>query len=677
MSKRVRIMLPEEMLAPPSGSSRNPMPNLTVKNSIKKCFGDWTEREPPVFVVVSPEGSRSSMTSGQQESTRTYSRSSEERDLEETAGTPESSALIQSRSTNSQQSPNFQSTATSMKDFLRSTAALVKAGESFTTAKRLFHKFIKSNGSSSSPKPSPVPTDSSSQVVSGENPYLSQPNDTLLTDLPLQFSVPSSSQMTPTIHHSNYSLKKTSYDLTSLLSDITPLTGYSPRTTLASTEAGYQTDASAEPVLRRVRSQPPLEGGTPGSRSKSRSSSPLKFKIMPAQKKLASSPKRSLSKNRSSSRLLRSTEWASPASSPKRSPKLSPRSEQAGLAVQTTFALVSSSGPNSEKSRLSSQLRRRSSRGPSPNVRRRSSDSSGLRLDLAVLTKSGAKRGSRRSSPKSLGRRSQSTASERERSGTADSMGEGAFALVSPDEAETSKPGEGSGADVEEASTSCRTYQAQCSCHHCQDMRRAVRKADFYQSPEGQRRLEAKLLSKNFFMDLCALAAVRRQVVAELHGVRRHPSSRVSFPVSICGAARLDVGSLLLQWFTHDLDRVDHFDIFVDDVPNRSVYNRLATRTVLVDVDAAKTHRLRMRAVPVRGSAGQDSAVEMFMSAVAAGHMRHVRQGQLFTRCFEHLNALPQQRTLVDFWKDSEFLYLPTVASPPPRAADWPKQTDL
>ncbi|XP_037728439.1 uncharacterized protein LOC119559416 isoform X2 [Drosophila subpulchrella] len=654
MSKRVSIMFPEEMPAAPSGSSRNPMPNHTVKSSIKNAFGVRPELEPPVFVVVSPHGSRSSMTSGQQDSTRTYSRSSfsqsVERGFEESAAAPESSAMVQSGSANSQQSPNFESTTTSIKEFLRSTVALVKAGESFTSVKRLFHKFIKSNGSISNPKPSLVLADSSSSQV---------------------FTVPSSSQMTPTIHHSNYSFKNQSYDITSLLSDITPLTGYSPRTTLASTEAGYPTDSLAQSALQSVRSETPLEGATPGSHSKSRSPSPLKFKTMPSQIKLAGFPRCYLTKTRSSSRSLRRKMRASPASSPRRSPKLSPRIEQAGPAVQAIFALVSSSGPNSEGSRLSSQSRRRSSRGPSPNVT--GSASSGSMPDLANSTKSisgtepfpGKRRSSRRSSSRSPGRGFLNSASQREKSEMAVSRGEGAFAMVSPEEVRTSELGEGYGGEVEEASTSCRTYQEQCNCHHCQDMRRAVRRADFFQSPEGQRRLEAKLLAKNFFMDLCALTAVRRQIVAELHGARRRPSSRVSYPVSIYGAARLDGGSLSLQWLTHDLDSVDHFDIFVDDVPSRSVYNRLATRTVLVDVDAAETHRLRMRAVPERGSGGPDSSVEKFMSEVAAGHMRHVRQGQLFARCFEHLDALPQQRTVVDFWRDSEFLYMPPRDSSP------------
>lgn len=668
-------MFPEEMPAAPSGNSRHPMSNRTVKSSIKNGFGVRKELEPPVFVVVSPHGSRSSMTSRQQESTRTYSRSSfsqpVEWGFEESAAAPKSSDMVQSGSANSQQSPNVESTTTSIKEFLRSTVALVKAGESFTSVKRLFHKFIKSNGSISIPKPSLVLADSSSsQVVSGENPYLSKSNDTLLSDMPIQFTGPSSSQMTPTIHHSNYSFKNESYDITSLLSDITPLTGYSPRTTLASTEAGYPTNALAHSALQGVRSEPPLEGATPGSHSKSRSPSPLKFKTMPSQIKFAGSPRRYLTKTRSSSRSLRTKMRASPVSSPRMSPNLSPQIEQAGPAVQAIFALVSSSGPNSEGSRLSSQSRRRSIRRPSPNVT--GSASSGSRPDLANSTKSisgtehfPGKRSSRRSSPRSSGRGFRNSTSQRERSKMAVSREEGAFALVSPEEVRTSELAEGFGGDVEEASTSCRTYQEQCNCHHCQDMRRAVRRADFFQSPEGQRRLEAKLLAKNFFMDLCALAAVRRQIVAEMHGARRHPSSRVSFPVSIYGAARLDGGSLSLQWLTHDLDSVDHFDIFVDDVPSRSVYNRLATCTVLVDVDAAETHRLRMRAVPERGSGGLDSSVEKFMSEVAAGHMRHVRQGQLFARCFEHLDALPQQRTVVDFWRDSEFLYMPPRDSSP------------
>ncbi|KAH8365071.1 hypothetical protein KR084_000800 [Drosophila pseudotakahashii] len=616
MSKRVSIMLPEEMPAAPSGSSKNPMmTHRTVRSSIKNGSRARTELVPPVFVVVSPQSSLSSMTSGQREDTSTISRSSLSQSLKanfEEGSPEETSPLAQSGSNHSQES-----TTTSIRQFLRSTVALVRAGESFTSVKRLFHKFIKNSASISHSKPLLVSPDSSaSQVASGENPYLSKSNDTLITDPPPQFTVPSTSQMTPTALRSNQSLNNANYDLTSLLSDITPLTGYSPRT-----EAGYRTDTSGIPPSR--------------SRSKSRSRTALKFKVSPSQ------ISRTRSASRSSSRKRRS--------SPRRSPRLSPRNVQAAAAapVEPVFTLVSSSSArNSEGSRLS-----RSSQGSSPKVTAQSPKT--------------RKRSPRPSSPRSSRRGSRSRS--RSQSSGKSELPPDPFALLSPEEAEpNSQPGE---SNIEDGSTSCRTYEEECKCHHCQDMRRAVKRVEFFQSPEGQKRLEAKLLAKNFFMDLCALSAVRGQIKADLHGKRRHPSARLSYPVSICGATRLDGGSLSLKWFTHDLDSVDHFEIFVDNVPSRRVYNRQATSTVLVDVDATCTHKLRLRAVPERGSASRDSSVDRFMSEVAAGHLRHVRQGQLFARCLEHLDALPQQRTLVDFWTDSEFLYLPTCDPQPPTQA--------
>ncbi|XP_017003387.2 uncharacterized protein [Drosophila takahashii] len=609
MSKRVSIMLPEEMPATPSGSSKNPMmTNRTVRSSIKNSSSKRTELVPPVFVVVSPQTSQSSMTSGMRESTSTNSRSSLSQSFKENLeeGSPEeTSPLAQSGSNNSQES-----TTASIRQFLRSTVALVRAGESFTSVKRLFQKFIKNSASISQSKPSEVSPDSSaSQVASGENPYLSKSNDTLITDSPAQFTVPSTSQMTPTALRSNQSLNNANYDLTSLLSDITPLTGYSTRT-----EAGYRTDTS----------EPPSGIPPSRSRSKSRSRTALKFKA-------SSGP---ISRTRSSSR-------SSPRkklSSPRRSPRLSPRNIK-NAPLEPAFALVSSSSArNSEGSRLS-----RSSQGSSSKVTAR---------NLTQSKKSSPRPSTSRSSRRGSRSRSRSQSSAKSE------LPPDPFALLSPEEAEpNSQPG---GSNVEDGSTSCRTYEEECKCHHCQDMRRAVKRVEFFQSPEGQKRLEAKLLAKNFFMDLCALSAVRGQIKADLHGKRRHPSARLSYPVSICGATRLDGGSLSLKWFTHDLDSVDHFEIFVDNKPSRSVYNRQATSTVLVDVDATSTHKLRLKAVPQRGSAGRDSSVDRFMSEVAAGHMRHVRQGELFARCLEHLDSLPQQRTLVDFWRDSEFLYLPT-----------------
>ncbi|XP_017051472.2 LOW QUALITY PROTEIN: nucleolar and coiled-body phosphoprotein 1 [Drosophila ficusphila] len=696
MSKRVSIVLPEEMPPAPSGSRKAPRPAV-VKSSIKSGSIPRSDQVPPVFVVVSPQSSRTSMTSSQRTITSNSDSSlnllgQERSSSTEAAATPEHSALVLTDSPPSQQSVNLESASTSIKQFLRSTVDLVRAGESFTSVKRLFHKFIKSGGGAlPNPKPS-LSSAASSQAVKRENPYLSKSNDTLLSDTSAQPTVPSSSQWTsPTIRSKN-TFNAAKYDITSLLSDITPLTGYTP-----TEEPGYRTDSSGRPP-KTQRSDLASVGGA-GQLSGSKQSSKHSTLELRSDRKLEVESsvlaRRSISKNRSSSRSPRQKLRSSTAGSPRRTPRMSPRKDLA-LPAEHVFALVSASVPNSEGERPRNSRRRSSqgSSGPSAKVTTRKSGSSvsGSRRNSGMLAKSGgdqtprsiqsrtsSRRGSLRSTRTRTRSRSRSRSQSRSRSGSRASASGGplqvsenlalkaehAFALVSPEEAETSQPAEGTGGEVEDASSACVTYQEQCKCHHCLDMRRAVKRAKFFQSPEGQKQLEAKLLAKNFFMDLCALSEVRSRVHDDLHGIRRRPSPRVSFPVSICGATRLDGGSLALQWFTHDLDSVDHFDFFVDGVPNRSVYNLRGSSTVLVDVDAAKSHKLLMRAVPARGASGRDSSVDRLMSEVAAGHMRHVRQGQLFAKCLQHLDARPQPLTVVDFWTDSEFLYLPTCEVSP------------
>lgn len=445
--------------------------------------------------------------------------------------------------------------------------------------------------------------------------------------------------------------------MSSRFSDVTPLTGYTPKTE----EAGYRSDVSQKT----------------NASNETHSKSPVSHSIMMPNTDLIKLPRSSLEKYRTprhprgkkikiSPGQVESTALVSafpkmtklsPKSSPRRSPKMTPRSDP---TLEPTFVLVSSSGPHSQddRSQSSSGSARQSARF-TPKVSPRNSVISHLAQipDEAVGEESKGERVSRSSEmcrPENVQQKSEISSLKVNF----------VFALVSPEEADASQPGETDGKDVEEAST-CRTYQEHCCCHHCQDMRRAVKRVEYFQSPQGQKQMEAKLLAKNFFMDLCALSEVRKQIRADLHGTRRHPPARVSYPVSICGATRLDGGSLTLNWFTHDLDCVDHFDFFVDDKKSRSVFNPRATSTVLIDVNASQPHRLRMRAVPVRGCGAQASPVDKLMSEVAAGHMRHVRQGKLFASCLKRLDAQPQQRSLVDFWTDSEFLYMPTCDRPP------------
>lgn len=424
MSKRVSIMLPDEIPAAPSGSRRNPMPSRTLKSSIKSGSSARTQPAPPVFVVVNPESSQSSLTSGQRNNTSTTSNSSlNQRNKEHSAarlsvteGTAalDSSALLQGGSSNSRDTVNFDSTSTSIRMFLKNTVGLVRAGESFTSVKHLFHKFIKRSGSVPNSKRSL--TSSCSQAVDEENPYMSKSNDTLLTDSPTRTTVPSTSQITPTSHFSNCSFNNTNYDLSNLLSDITPLTGYTP--VGLTEEADYRTDTSANTALNSVTcnlvssSENPLGSGFDNSRSK----------ISTDQEKIADTQGRPTSRNRLSSKSFRQKLKTSRSSSPRKSPKMSPRNKQSAPAMEPIFAMVSSSGPNSsEGSRRSSKSSLRRKQSPLPNVTAKISATSNSRADLAIAPKSRketsarsnlSRKSYRRSSPRSRSRGSRANALE-------------------------------------------------------------------------------------------------------------------------------------------------------------------------------------------------------------------------------------------------------------------------
>ncbi|KAH8254846.1 hypothetical protein KR032_012460 [Drosophila birchii] len=690
MSKRVSIVLPDEMPVGLKKSNSAPRPKPILKSSFRGGPSIKPDPLPPVIVSASPEISGSSKATTPPPSTisspsdsslnKWVLRDSSTRgslDVE-AAAVSKNSALVR----------NLDSSSSSIKQFLRSTVALVRAGESFTSVKNLFYNFIKQNSSLSEEELTSRrnTTDSTSQIMRSENPYLSQSNDTLVSNTTAHLTTLSSSKMSTSTRRSNYLFNPMKYDLpTSWVSDVSPLTGYTPDSTQHSLKgAGYQSDVSQksyvsvqaksksngiDSILTQSKSQEvalanldklPVEGEREQPQAEEvKTSSELPEILALVSDGWATSHirRRGGSSSRSLPHILKRTS----KNSPWRSPKMSRRRELTTAASEPvmvrfsateTYSQDDQSERSSEPSHISSQMSiLQTSRKSSQGSLRTSVTSIMSKKPVEVVGKEPS------SEIERISRSSENGQQDLQRSSQISRRVNFVFTIVSPEEGDPKQPEESDDKDIEESST-CRTYQEECKCHHCQDMRRALKRVEFFQSPEGQKRMEAKLLAKNFFMDLCALSKVREEIQATLHGTRRHPPARVSYPVCICGASRLDGGSLTVNWFVHDLDCVDHFDFFVDDRKSKSVFNKRLTSTVLIDVNAKTSHRLKMRAVPVRGNGAEASPVDKLMSEVAAGHMRNVRQGQLFAKCLKFLDAEPQ-RSLVDYWTDSEFLYMP------------------
>ncbi|KAH8390261.1 hypothetical protein KR200_010690 [Drosophila serrata] len=708
MSKRVSIVLPDEMPLGLRKTQNAQRPKPILKSSTRAGPSVKTDLVPPVFVFVSPEISgiseastpRTPITSPSDSSLNNWvlkeSSTGVSSDVQADEA-EENSPLVCTRSSNN----NLGSSTSSIKQFLRNTVALVRAGESFTSVKQLFYNFMKQNSSPSEEELASrrLTQDSTSQIVRSENPYLCESNDTLASNRTAHFNTPSTSQISTCTRRSNYLFNPLIYDMpTSWLSDVSPLTGYTSHSIQQSPkEAGYQSDVSQKSHASAQPQSKSQDVASIQTQSESQEVALLNSKTLSAEgglscilpkmdlspeqpegKEIKASPRqpetltlvsgiwttshirgRGGSSSRSLPHILRKTTksltWRSPKMSPWRKALTTAASEPA-ISLEATQD--NQSPRSSRSSRKSSQVSVGQDGRKTPQMSPKNSVTSGMSQKAdEVLDKEPSSQIEQIIIP------SQNEPQNLQRSSQISRRVNFVFAIVSPEEASPSPPGESTDKEVEENST-CRTFQEECNCHHCQDMRRAVKRVEYFQSPEGQKRMEAKLLAKNLFMDLCALSKVREEIQATLYGTQNHPPARVSYPVCICGASRLDGGSLTLNWFTHDLECVDHFEFFVDDRPSKSVFNKRATTTVLIDVNASKAHRLMMRAVPVRGFGPQASPVDKLISEVAAGHMRNVQQGQLFPRCLKFLDAEPQ-RSLVDYWTDSEFLYMPTCAQPP------------
>ncbi|XP_030375497.1 uncharacterized protein LOC115624794 [Scaptodrosophila lebanonensis] len=222
-------------------------------------------------------------------------------------------------------------------------------------------------------------------------------------------------------------------------------------------------------------------------------------------------------------------------------------------------------------------------------------------------------------------------------------------------------------------SDGCQRYDKTCSCCHCVEMRHAHKRVAFLRTPEGKRRLEMKMCAKNLFMDICAMAHVRNYILNRLHGTKElHPSPRVSYPVSISNVERLDSNSLIVDWYVHDPENVRHYDIYVEGRLAKRIYSPDQTTTIILDVDVRQTQRLRMRAVPFKGGRTCSNIIDTIVREVCCVGMENIMKGGYFCECLKSRDAVKQFykknscKSMVDFWKDSEFLYMPACTCEEP-----------
>ncbi|XP_034477393.1 uncharacterized protein LOC117783931 [Drosophila innubila] len=227
--------------------------------------------------------------------------------------------------------------------------------------------------------------------------------------------------------------------------------------------------------------------------------------------------------------------------------------------------------------------------------------------------------------------------------------------------------------EVEPFSDDCERYQKDCCCCHCVAVRCALKRAAFLRTPEGKRRLEMKMHMKSFFMDINALTYARRRIDNQLDDSQDSmPSSRDGYPASITKVKRIDSRCLSVDWFIHDVDYVDHYEIFVDNRRHKSVFNPHLTCTILLDVNAKTSHKILMKALPRKGSGSNPNPIDQLVCDVCCGRMDRVLKGDYFCQCdkqtemgrikkkYEKNNC----QTLVDFWKPSEFFYTPVCSCP-------------
>ncbi|KAH8391508.1 hypothetical protein KR215_005964 [Drosophila sulfurigaster] len=222
-------------------------------------------------------------------------------------------------------------------------------------------------------------------------------------------------------------------------------------------------------------------------------------------------------------------------------------------------------------------------------------------------------------------------------------------------------------------SDDCERYKEDCCCCHCVAVRCAIKRAAFLRTPEGKRRLEMKMHMKSFFMDINAMTYARCRIENQLDETKESlPSPHDGFPASITKVKRIDVRCLSVDWYIHDLDHVDHYEIFVDNKRMKSIYNPRLKCTILLDVNARTSHKILLKAQPMKGATSDPSPIDLLIRDVCCGNMENLLKGDYFCQCGKQTEMEKIEKeykknkcqTLVDFWKPSEFLYTPVCSCP-------------
>lgn len=217
-------------------------------------------------------------------------------------------------------------------------------------------------------------------------------------------------------------------------------------------------------------------------------------------------------------------------------------------------------------------------------------------------------------------------------------------------------------------SDGCERYTKDCCCCHCIAVRRALRQAAFLKTPEGKQRLELKMHLKNLLMDINSITATRDTIQNRLHGTKEYPPPATkSFPITITHVAPISSSCMSIEWYLHDDSNIVHYEIYVDNARRKRVFNPQLTSTVVLDVDMKRTHKIRMRAVPRKCLGARANPIDRLVRDVCCGGLDRILEADYFCDCAKknELEKIKENykknscQKLVDFWKDSEFLYIP------------------
>lgn len=236
-------------------------------------------------------------------------------------------------------------------------------------------------------------------------------------------------------------------------------------------------------------------------------------------------------------------------------------------------------------------------------------------------------------------------------------------------------------------SDDCERFQQECPCCHCVAVRSAIKKATYFVTPEGQKRLQMKRDVKNFFMDINAMSRVRWGIQAKLYGTKEpYPCPLTAFPIGITSVRRVDDRCLAISWYVHDDDSVGHYEILIDGKLKKRIYNPQQTSAILLDVVACCPHKIIMRTFPRNDiNLSESDALIKILCLFGMNKVLNICKPTASTpagtkkKCLcEEMNTVEEEepveeekpkgeqnskqnarQNLMEFWKPSEYIYMP------------------